>query len=81
MGVSRRTNSSVLRRVEEDRPEKALVEVRTDEEAKEEEEVKRKEKRQVFALVHSEPIKGIPETLRANEQSELKSIMRERLET
>ena len=72
MGSNRKTNSFVLRRGVEDRPEEALVEVRTDEEA-EEEEARREEKRQVFALVHSEPIKGIPETLRVNEKSELKA--------
>jgi hypothetical protein len=45
MGASRRTNSFVLRRVEGDRPEEALVEVRTDEEAEEEEDFRRKRDR------------------------------------
>ena len=72
MGASRRTNSSVLQKGVEDRPEEALAEVGMDEEA-EEEEVRRQKKRQVFAMVHSEPIKGIPETLGEKETRELKA--------
>ena len=63
MGDSQQTNSSVLRKDEEGRPEDALAEVSTEEED-EEDNIRKEKKRQVFALVHSEPSKGIHKTLR-----------------
>ena len=63
MGDSQQTNSFVLRKDEEGRPEDALAEVRTEEED-EEDNIRKEKKRQVFALVHSEPSKGIHKTLR-----------------
>jgi len=66
MEPSRQMNSSVLRKGVEDRPEEALAEVRTDEEAEEAEEEnlddRKEKKRQVLALVQGEPKNGIPET-------------------
>ena len=66
----------MLRKGKEDRPEEALAKVHTGEEA-EQEEARKEKKRQVLAMVHSEPIKGIPETL-MRERKE--SIIQERLE-
>ena len=63
MGDSQQTNSFVLRKDEEGRPEDALAEVRTEEED-EEDNIRKEKKRQVFALVHSELSKGIHNTLR-----------------
>ena len=66
MEGSQQTNSSVLRKDVEGRPEEALAEVRTDEEAEEAEEEnldnRKEKKRQVLALVQGKPKNGIPET-------------------
>ena len=66
MGESQRTSSSVLRKDVEDKPEEALAEVRTDEEAEEAEgenlDNRKEKKRQVLALVQGKPKNGIPET-------------------
>ena len=69
MEGSQQTNSSVLRKDVEGRPEEALAEVCTDKEDEEEEVRKDASKeRQVLALVNSETVKGIPETLKRKRQ-------------
>ena len=76
-------NSSVLRKGVEDRPEEALAEVRTDEEAEEAEEEnsydRKEKKRQVLALVE-ENLRTVYLKLNEKRKERIKNIMRERLE-